>query len=68
MEKKMTKKEMAEEILQSSSAKGLSETRFYKNVNKQPKGWVEHLYNCVMESKTAEEKKLNADFGMQWFR
>lgn len=28
MEKKMTKKEMAEEILRSSSAKGLSETRF----------------------------------------
>ena len=64
----MTKKEMAEEILQNSTCQGVSETRFYKNVNKQPKGWIEHSYNYVMESKTAEEKKLNADFAMQWLR
>lgn len=64
----MTKKEMAEEILQSSSAMGVSETRFYKNVNKQSKGWIERSYNYVMNSKTAEEKKLNADFVMQWLR
>ena len=65
---KMTKKQMAEEILQSSSAKGVSETRFYKNVNKQSKEWIERSYNMVMVSTTEEEKKRNADFVMQWLR
>ena len=67
-EKTLTKKEMAEIILQNSSCMGVSETRFYKNVNHQTKGWIERSYNYVMESKTAEEKKLNADFVMQWLR
>ena len=64
----MTKKQMAEEILQSSSAMGVSETRFYKNVNKQSKEWIERSYDMVMISATAEEKKRNADFVMQWLR
>lgn len=64
----MTKKEMAEEILHSSSAMGVSKTRFYKNVNKQSKEWIERLYYYVMNSKTVEEKKLNADFAMQWLK
>ena len=64
----MTKKEMAEEILQNSTAKGVSENRFYKNVNKQSKEWLERSYNMVMASTTEEEKKQNADFVMQWLR
>ncbi len=64
----MTKKEIAEEILQNSTAKGVSENRFYKNVNKQSKGWLERSYNMVMASTTEEEKKRNADFVMQWLR
>ena len=64
----MTKKAMAEVILQSSTAKGVSENRFYKNVNKQSKEWIERSYNMVMASTTEEEKKRNADFVMQWLR
>ena len=64
----MTKKEMAEEILQSSSAIGVSETRFYRNVNYQTKDWIERAYNMVMNSESDEKKKLNADFVMQWLR
>ena len=64
----MTKKEMAEEILQNSSCVGVSESRFYKNVNRQSKDWVERSYNYVMDSKTESEKKLNADFVMQWLK
>ena len=64
----MTKKEMAEEILQNSNAKGVSETRFYKNVNYLTKDWLERSYNMVMASTTEEEKKRNADFVMQWLR
>ena len=64
----MTKKQMAEEILQNSTAKGVSENRFYKNVDKQSKDWIERSYNMVMVSTTEEEKKRNADFVMQWLR
>lgn len=64
----MTKKAMAEEILQSSSAIGVSETRFYRNVNYQTKDWIERAYNMVMNSESDEKKKLNADFVMQWLR
>ena len=64
----MTKKEMAEEILQSSSAIGVSETRFYRNVNYQTKDWIERAYNMVMNSESDEKKKLNADFVMQWLK
>lgn len=64
----MTKKEMAEEILQSSSAIGVSETRFYRNVNYQTKDWIKRAYNMVMKSESDEKKKLNADFVMQWLR
>jgi hypothetical protein len=64
----MTKKEMAEEILQNSTAKGVSENRFYKNVNKQSKDWIKRSYNMVMASSTEEEKKRNADFVIQWLR
>lgn len=64
----MTKKEIAEEILQNSTAKGVSENKFYKNVNKQSKEWLERSYNMVMASTTEEEKKRNADFVMQWLR
>ena len=64
----MTKKEIAEEILQNSTAKGVSENRFYKNVNKQSKEWLERSYNMVMASTTEEEKKRHADFIMQWLR
>ena len=64
----MTKKQMAEEILQNSTCKGVSENRFYKNVNKQSKDWIERSYNMVMASTTEEEKKRNADFVMQWLR
>ena len=64
----MTKKEMAEEILQSSSAIGVSETRFYKNVSKQPKGWIERCYNAVVEAKTESEKKWHADYAMRYFQ
>ena len=64
----MTKKEMAEEILQSSSCVGVSESKFYKNVNHQTKEWIERSYNHVMNSKDEKTKKLNADFVMQWLR
>ena len=64
----MTKKAMAEEILQSSSAIGVSETRFYRNVNYQTKDWIERAYNMVMKSESDEKKKLNADFVMQWLK
>lgn len=64
----MTKKEMAEEILQSSSCQGVSENCFYKNVNKQSKDWIERAYNMVMNSESDEKKKLNADFVMQWLK
>ena len=64
----MTKKQMAEEILQSSSAHGVSETRFYKNVNRQSKEWLQKAYDYVMNSKDEKEKILNADFVMQWLR
>ena len=68
MENKMTKKQMAEEILQSSSAKGVSETRFYKNVSKFTKEWVEKAYNMVMKSEDKSKKTLNANFVMQFLR
>lgn len=64
----MTKKEMAEEILQSSSAMGVSETRFYKNVNRFAKEWIERAYNMVVNSESEEKKKLNANFAMQFLR
>lgn len=64
----MTKKEMAEAILQSSSARGVLESRFYKSVNKQSKNWLERAYNMVMNSENETKKKLNADFVMQWLR
>lgn len=68
MKTTMTKKQMAEEILQSSSAQGVSETRFYKNVNRQSKEWIQKAYDYVMNSKDEKEKVLNADFIMQWLR
>lgn len=66
--KTMTKKQMAEEILQSSSAMGVSERRFYNNVNRQTKGWIKHLYDDVMNAPNESEKKLNADYAMNWLR
>ena len=66
--KTMTKKQMAEEILQSSSACGVSERRFYKNVDKQSKEWFQRAYDYVMNSKDEKEKIMNADFIMQWLR
>ena len=62
----MTKKEMAEEILINSSLNGISERRFYKNVNRQTKEWIERAYRMVINSKTEEEKERNAKFAMQW--
>ena len=64
----MTKNEMAESILESSSAKNVSENRFYKNVAKQSKNWIERAYNMVMFSVTKEEKQKNANFVMQYLR
>lgn len=64
----MTKKEMAEAILQSSSARGVSESRFYKNVNKFTKEWLEKAYNMVMNSENESKKTLNANFVMQFLR
>lgn len=66
--KEMTKKQMAEEILQNSSCNGVSENRFYKNVNRQTKSWLERAYKMVMESETESRKKLNADFVMQFLK
>lgn len=64
----MTKKEMAEAILQSSSARGVSESRFYKNVEKQRRDWIERAYNMVMNSENESKKTLNANFVMQFLR
>lgn len=66
--KGLTKKQMAEEILQNSTCNGVSETRFYKNVNQFAKEWVERAYNMVMNSESEEKKKLNANFAMQFLR
>ena len=62
----MTKKEMAEEILQNSSLMGVSERRFYQNVTRQGKGFIKRLYDSVIESKTETERKQNADSAMGW--
>ena len=59
---------MAEEILQNSTASGVSERRFYRNVNKFTKEWLERAYNMVMTAKTEEEKKRHADFTIQFLR
>ena len=64
----MTKKVMAEEILQSSSAIGVSETRFYKNVNRHSKSRIERWYKDVVEAKTESEKKWHADYAMRYFQ
>ena len=64
----MTKKEMAEAILQSSSARGVSESRFYKNVNKFTKEWLEKAYNMVFGSENESKKTLNANFVIQFLR
>lgn len=63
----MTKKDMAEEILQNSSLMGVSERRFYKNVNKQPKGFIKMLYDDVMSASSDEIKKSRADRSMVYF-
>ena len=62
----MTKKEMAEEILQNSSLMGVSERRFYQNVTRQGNGFIKRLYDSVIESKTETERKQNADSAMEW--
>lgn len=64
----MTKKEMAEVILQNSTCRGVSETRFYKNVTRFAKEWIERAYNMVMNSESEDKKKLNANFAMQFLR
>lgn len=63
----MTKKEMAEEILQNSSLMSVSEYRFYKNVNKQPKGFIKMLYDDVMSAGSDETKKSRADHATVYF-
>ena len=59
---------MAEEILQNSTQMGVSETRFYKNVNKQPKGWIERCYKDVINAKTVAERTWNADYAMRFLQ
>ena len=63
----MTKKEMAEEILQNSSLMGVSERRFYKNVNKQSKDFIKMLYDYVMDAGSDEVKKNRANYSMGYF-
>ena len=64
----MTKKQIAEAILQNSTYRDVSETRFYKNVNKFTKEWLERAYNLVMNSKDEHTRNLNANFAMQFLR
>lgn len=66
--KEMTKKQMAEEILQCSTAVGVSEKRFYANVTRQSKAWFKRAYKMVMESETDSDKKRFADVVMQFLK
>ena len=56
----MTKNEMAKSILESSSAKNVSENRFYKNVAKQSKTGLNVLiiWLCFQLQKKKNRKTL----------
>lgn len=51
----MTKKAIAEEILQNSSLHGVNERLFYKQVAKTPKVWLENAYTILQKTKIKEQ-------------